>query len=151
MPALTWDNLIITPFVNILMAIYYFIGQNFGISIILFTVLIRLLTQPLTTKQIKSSQAMMNLQKDPEWIEAQKKYKNDREKLAQEQMNVYKKKGISPFPPASRLSFNCQSSLRFIKRCGRQWLATLLICTHYPDTFGLRSAFKVSSLSLFWH
>jgi len=114
MPALTWDNLIITPFVNILMAIYYFIGQNFGISIILFTVLIRLLTQPLTTKQIKSSQAMMNLQKDPEWIEAQKKYKNDREKLAQEQMNVYKKKGISPFsvlPPDSHSTANHHCAL----------------------------------------
>lgn len=97
MPAITWDNLIITPFVNILMAIYYFIGQNFGLSIIIFTILVRLLTQPLTSKQIKSGQAMQDLQKNPKWIEAQKKYKGDREKLAQEQMKLYKELGISPF------------------------------------------------------
>ncbi len=49
------------------------------------------------SKQIKSSRAMQEMQNDQEWIEIQKKYKNDRDKLAQEQMNFYKKKGISPF------------------------------------------------------
>jgi YidC/Oxa1 family membrane protein insertase len=97
MPAITWDNLIITPFVNILMAIYYFIGQNFGLAIILFTIVVRLLTQPLTAKQIKSSQAMQDLQRNPKWIETQKKYKGEKEKLAQEQMKIYKELGISPF------------------------------------------------------
>jgi len=37
------------------------------------------------------------MQNDKEWIDIQKKYKNDRDKLAQEQMGFYKKKGISPF------------------------------------------------------
>lgn len=97
MPAITWDNLIITPFVNILMTIYYLIGQNFGIAIILFTILVRLMTQPLTAKQVKSTSATQDLQKNPKWIEAQKKYKGDREKLAQEQMKLYKELGISPF------------------------------------------------------
>jgi YidC/Oxa1 family membrane protein insertase len=94
---LSWDGLIITPFVNILMAIYHYLGQNFGIAIILFTILIRLATQPLTAKQIKSSQAMQDLQRNPKWLEAQKKYKGEKEKLAQEQMKLYKELGISPF------------------------------------------------------
>lgn len=91
-----WDTLIITPFVNVLLLIYSLIG-NFGVAIILFTILIRLITQPLTARQFKSSQAMQELQKDEEWIEIQKKYKNDREKLSQEQMRMYKEKGINPF------------------------------------------------------
>ncbi len=94
---LSWDGLIITPFVNILMAIYHYLGQNFGIAIILFTILIRLITQPLTAKQIKSSNAMQELQRNPKWQEAQKKYKGEKEKLAQEQMKLYKELGISPF------------------------------------------------------
>ena len=49
------------------------------------------------SKQIISSRAMQDMQKDPDWIEIQKKYKNDRDRLAKEQMDFYKKKGISPF------------------------------------------------------
>jgi YidC/Oxa1 family membrane protein insertase len=40
---------------------------------------------------------MQEMQNDQDWIDIQKKYKNDRDKLAQEQMSFYKKKGISPF------------------------------------------------------
>jgi YidC/Oxa1 family membrane protein insertase len=92
-----WDAIIITPFLNILLGIYHVIGNNFGIAIILFTLLIRLVTQPLTAKQIKSTTAMQNLQKDKRWIDMQAKYKNEKEKLAQEQMKLYKEMGVSPF------------------------------------------------------
>jgi len=92
-----WDTLIIKPFINTLLLIYDLIGRNFGLAIILFTILIKIITHPLTSKQIKSSRAMQELQNDKQWQEIQKKYKNDREKLAQEQMNLYKEKGISPF------------------------------------------------------
>jgi YidC/Oxa1 family membrane protein insertase len=92
-----WDALIITPFVNILLGIYKLVGNNFGIAIILFTLVIRLITQPLTAKQIKSTTAMQSLQKDKRWIDMQAKYKNEKEKLAQEQMKLYKEMGVSPF------------------------------------------------------
>lgn len=92
-----WDNLIIKPFINLLLLIYDLIGQNFGVAIILFTIIIKLVTHPLTSKQIKSSKALQDLQSDKEWQDIQKKYKNDRDRLAQEQMNLYKVKGISPF------------------------------------------------------
>ena len=58
-----WDAIIIKPFVNILLLIYQGIG-NFGVAIILFTILIRMLTYPLTLKQLKASTAMQELQKD---------------------------------------------------------------------------------------
>jgi YidC/Oxa1 family membrane protein insertase len=91
-----WDSLIVTPFVNVLLFIYSLIG-NFGVAIILFTILIRLLTHPLTVQQLKGTTAMQDLQKDPRWKEAQEKYKNDKEKLAQVQMELYKDLGINPF------------------------------------------------------
>lgn len=74
-----------------------FFWNNFGIAIILFTLLIRLVTHPLMAKQIKGAQAMQEMQQDEEWKKIQEKYKNDKEKLAQEQMAYYKAKGTSPF------------------------------------------------------
>ncbi|MCF6278644.1 MAG: YidC/Oxa1 family membrane protein insertase, partial [Anaerolineales bacterium] len=81
---------------NLLLWIYEIIGQNFGIAIILFTILIRAITWPLTAQQLKGTQGMQELQKDKEWLAIQKKYKNDKEKLAQEQMRIYKERGINP-------------------------------------------------------
>jgi YidC/Oxa1 family membrane protein insertase len=82
--------------INVLLFIYQLVG-NFGIAIILFTILIRLITHPLTVSQLKSSSAMQNLQKDKRWIDMQAKYKNDKEKLSQEQMKLYKEMGVSPW------------------------------------------------------
>lgn len=92
-----WEALIIKPFTNTLLFIYNLIGGNFGVAIILFTILIRLITHPLMVKQIKGAQGMQELQKNPEWIQIQEKYKGDKEKLAQEQMRLYKELGINPF------------------------------------------------------
>ncbi len=91
-----WDAIIVTPFVNVLMFIYSLIG-NFGIAIILFTLLIRLITHPLTVQQLKGTTAMQDLQNDERWKQAQVKYKNDKEKLAQVQMELYKELGVNPF------------------------------------------------------
>lgn len=91
-----WNLLILEPMVNLLLWIYSVIG-NFGVAIIIFTIIIRLVTHPLTAKQVKSSQAMMEMQKSPEWQEIQKKYKDNRQKLAEEQMRLQKEKGVSMF------------------------------------------------------
>ncbi|MDD3949198.1 MAG: YidC/Oxa1 family membrane protein insertase, partial [Anaerolineaceae bacterium] len=91
-----WDMIIVQPFTNLLLVITMLV-KNFGIAIILFTILIKLITFPLTNKQIKSSQAMQDLQNDPQYKKMADKYKDDKEKFAQEQMKIYKEKGISPF------------------------------------------------------
>src|SRR5512142_1337104 len=91
-----WNTLIIFPFTNTLLWIYDVIGHNFGVAIILFTILIRLITWPLNSQQLKSAKVMQDLQNDKEWQEIQKKYAKDREKLAQEQMRIYKERGINP-------------------------------------------------------
>lgn len=90
-----WDTIIIEPFINVLLWISKFVG-NFGVAIIIFTILTRILLFPLTAKQIKSSAAMQSLQKDKRYIEIQTKYKNDKEKLAQEQMKLYQELKINP-------------------------------------------------------
>jgi len=94
-----WD-FFVSIFVNSLMWIYNLLASvpgAFGISIILFTILIRLVTWPLNAAQLKSAKAMQDLQSDKEWQGIQKKYEKDKEKLAQEQMRIYKEKGINPF------------------------------------------------------
>lgn len=92
-----WETIIINPFTNVLLIIYKLVGGQFGIAIILFTILIRLVTHPLMVKQIKGSQAMQAMQNNKEWQDIQKKHKGDKEKLAQEQMRMYKELGINPF------------------------------------------------------
>ncbi|HUN05574.1 MAG TPA: YidC/Oxa1 family membrane protein insertase [Aggregatilineales bacterium] len=88
-----WD-LILNPFITVLTLLYTALGNSAVLAIVLFTVLIRVIMLPLTAQQMKSSKAMSALQ--PELQELQKKYKNDREKLAQEQMALYRKHGVNP-------------------------------------------------------
>jgi YidC/Oxa1 family membrane protein insertase len=87
----------ISIFVNVLIWIYDVVGHNFGLAIILFTILIRIVTWPLNAQQMKGAAAMQQLQNDKEWQAIQKKYAKDREKLAQEQMRIYRERKISPF------------------------------------------------------
>ena len=98
-----WDTLILNPMINALLYIYNFFGPTlglagaFGIAIIVFTILIRVITLPLTYKQQQSTQKMQELQQDKEYIKIQEKYKGNRQKLQEEQMKLYQKKGINPF------------------------------------------------------
>jgi YidC/Oxa1 family membrane protein insertase len=91
-----WDSFI-SIMINILLYIYAFVGQNFGIAIILFTILIRLILYPLNAQQVKQTKAMQELQENKKWKDIQKKYKDDKEKLAQEQMRLYQELGVNPF------------------------------------------------------
>ncbi len=91
-----WDSFI-SLMINILLYIYSFVGQDFGLAIILFTILVRLVTYPLNAQQVKQTKAMQELQENKKWQDMQKKYKNDKEKLAQEQMKLYQELGVNPF------------------------------------------------------
>ena len=80
---------------KVLYFIYNTIGfHNYGLSLIMFTVLIKCALLPLTVKQIKSTQQMQELQ--PELERLQKRYKNDKEKLNEETMKLYQEKGVNP-------------------------------------------------------
>ena len=68
---------------------------NYGIAIILFTVIVRAALFPLTMKQMRSTAKMQELQ--PKLNALQKKYANDKDKFAKEQMKLYQEAGTSPF------------------------------------------------------
>lgn len=90
-----WNTLIINPMVNALLMIYSILG-GFGLAIIVFTILVRLLTYPLTAQQLRSAQKMQEFQQSKEYKALQKKYKDDKQKLQQEQMKLYQEMGINP-------------------------------------------------------
>jgi YidC/Oxa1 family membrane protein insertase len=87
-------DFIINPFITILTLLYSILGNNMVLAIVVFTVLVRLATYPLTAQQLRSSRSMQLLQ--PKMKEMQEKYKNDREKLAQAQMELYREHGVNP-------------------------------------------------------
>jgi len=73
---------------------FYFLLPNWGVSIILLTLLIKLLTWPLTAKSYRANAAMQSLQ--PKLKELQEKYKDDPKKLNEQTMGLYQKEGVNP-------------------------------------------------------
>lgn len=78
----------------VLNALYNLIN-NYGIAIIIFSVLLRIILIPITIKQQKTMQKSSKMQEEMKQI--QMKYKNNPEKLNQETMELYKREGFSPF------------------------------------------------------
>jgi len=74
--------------------IIYGLVENYGIAIILFTILIKIILLPLTLKQQKSMTKMQRIQ--PKLTELTEKYKYDKEKQSQETMRLYKEYGVNP-------------------------------------------------------
>ncbi len=91
-----WETIIVQPFTNLLLVITMLV-KNFGIAIILFTLVIKAITYPLSSKQLKSSQGLQDLQNDPAYKKEMAKYADNKEKAAEIQMKYYKEKGINPF------------------------------------------------------
>ena len=89
-----WDLIILSPMINVLIMVTGYLFNNFGLAIITLTVVVRVVTLPLTLKQLRSTKAMQDLQ--PMLAELQKKHAKDKAKLAQEQMKLYKESGVSP-------------------------------------------------------
>ena len=89
-----WRLLIIGPMINSLVLLYSIFFSNFGIAILMFTALIRLVMVPLTVKQARQMKAMSALQ--PMMKQVQEKYKDDRGRASQETMRMYKEHGVNP-------------------------------------------------------
>lgn len=86
-------NILIAPFVNALFGFYYLFG-NLGWSVIIVTVLIRIVLMPLVVPSLKSAKKMSELQ--PKLKKLQQKYGKEKEQLAKAQMELYKQEGINP-------------------------------------------------------
>jgi YidC/Oxa1 family membrane protein insertase len=86
-------SVIATPLLHVLKFFYTYVG-NYGIAIILITVIIKLLFWPLTQKSYASMKGMQKLQ--PEMQKIREKYKNDKERLNREMMELYKTHRVNP-------------------------------------------------------
>jgi YidC/Oxa1 family membrane protein insertase len=89
-----WELIIQQPLVNVLIVMSHGLGGSFGLAVIALTIIINLAMFPMTRNQIRSAKAMQDLQ--PKLVEIQKKFGRDRQKLAQEQMKLYKESGVKP-------------------------------------------------------
>jgi YidC/Oxa1 family membrane protein insertase len=82
-------------------------GQSYWFSIVLLTIAVRIVLIPLTVKQVRSTRVMQELQ--PELKKLQVKYKNDKQKLQEELMKLYRERGFNPmagcWPLAAQLPF----------------------------------------------
>lgn len=84
------------PLLNLLVIFYNYIpGHDIGLAIILVTFVIRLALAPLSSSALKSQKSMQNIQ--PKLDELKEKYKNDKEKMGQEMMKLYKEEKVNPF------------------------------------------------------
>ena len=89
-----WTNIIIRPLLNALLLAYGFLGNNYGLAIIVLTIFTRVITFPLTQGQLRSAARMQELQ--PELDKIKKKYEKDREKQTAKTMELYRENGVNP-------------------------------------------------------
>jgi len=89
-----WNSGPVALMLNTLIALSSYLFGYLGLSIIVLTIIIRGAMYPLTVKQLRATRAMQALQ--PKIAELQKKYAKDKQRLAQEQMKLYKESGMSP-------------------------------------------------------
>jgi YidC/Oxa1 family membrane protein insertase len=94
-----WNTFIVFPLAKSLMWLNQAIKSvgipfSYGWAIIVFTIIVKVVTLPLTLKQLQSAKATQELQ--PKIAELQQKYGKDRQKMSEEQMKLYKEAGVNP-------------------------------------------------------
>ncbi len=89
-----WNLIIGNPVLNVLIALSHLLSGSFGLAIIALTIIVRLISWPLTKRQFKSSKALQDMQ--PKIQELQKKYGKNKQKLQEEMMKLYKEAGVNP-------------------------------------------------------
>lgn len=91
-----FDTLVVNPILNLLMAIYGVLpGHDFGLAVIILTLILRFAMWPLTGSQLRSQKKMQALQ--PEIAKLRAEAKGDRAKENQLLMELYKEKEVNPF------------------------------------------------------
>lgn len=91
---LLFNTLLFEPILNGLILLYGALFHNLALTIVVFTILVRVLILPLTLRQLHAAKGLSRLQ--PEMAKLQKKYKDDRQRLSQEQMRLYREQGVNP-------------------------------------------------------
>ncbi len=89
-----WREVFLRPILNALLFLYANLGQSFVLAIVALTILLRLITLPVSVNQVRTSRKTRLLQ--PRLAELQKKYAGNQERLVQEQQKLYKQLGVNP-------------------------------------------------------
>lgn len=128
----SWMAPVTRAFSKLLSASYQVV-PNYGVAIILLTVLVRLVTAPLTHKQMESMKRLGTMQ--PRMKEIQEKYKNDRERQSQEMAKLMRETGWNPlggclpmvlqFPVMIGLYYALQSSISLRQAPFMLWIDDL--------------------------
>jgi len=93
-----FELLVTQPIFNLLVTIYSIVpGADFGVTIIIFTIIVRFLLYPLTRSMLHQTRAMRKLQ--PELVRIKKQAGKNKQLAAAQQMELYKKNSINPFRP----------------------------------------------------
>lgn len=91
-----FDLFIVQPIFNLLIVLYSIIpGGDFGVAVILFTIIVRFALYPLTKSQLHQTKAMRKLQ--PELVRIKKQAKGNRQLESMQMIELYKKHGVNPF------------------------------------------------------
>ncbi|MDI6882919.1 MAG: YidC/Oxa1 family membrane protein insertase [Patescibacteria group bacterium] len=91
-----FNTVLYQPLLNLLILLYVFLpGQDFGVAVIVLTLIIKLILYPTSVRAIRSQKALSRLQ--PKIKEIQEKYKNDRQAQSKLMMELYRKEKINPF------------------------------------------------------
>lgn len=128
----------LTRFFTWLLGACYTIVPNYGVSIILLTILVRAVTAPLMVKQMRSMKRMGEVQ--PKLKALQEKYGDDKQRQSQEMMKLYKEEGVNPlggclplllqFPVFIGLYYALQSSIQLRQAPFFGWIDDLSV----PET-----------------
>ncbi|MDZ4229956.1 MAG: YidC/Oxa1 family membrane protein insertase, partial [Candidatus Veblenbacteria bacterium] len=89
-----WQTIFYQPLLNLLVWIYNLVGGDMGLAIIGLTVVIKLVLYPFSQQSLKSQRALQRLQ--PQVEELKKRLKGQKDKLAQELMQLYQRERVSP-------------------------------------------------------
>lgn len=84
----------LTSFFQWLLTVFYSVIPNFGVAIVLITILVRVVTAPIMMRQMRSMERMREVQ--PQLKELQEKHKDDKAKQSEEMMKLYKREGVNP-------------------------------------------------------
>ena len=103
-----WREIIIRPLLNLLVVLYTICFNNMGIAIIVFTVIVRLVTLPLTIKQLRQMKAMTDLQ--PRMREIQERYSRDRQRVSRKPCACTGRRVSTPWGVLDHWSSRCPSS-----------------------------------------
>lgn len=91
-----FDTLVVQPIFNLLISLYSIIpGHDFGVALIIFTVLVRFAMYPLVKKQLHQTRAMKKLQ--PELAKIKAATKGNKQLESMQMLELYKQHGVSPF------------------------------------------------------